>query len=225
MISIAIDGPAGAGKSTVAKAVAQRLKYLYVDTGALYRAIAFFVQGRGLDDETAIVAALDSVDVKLKFINDSQRVFLCNEDVTEKIRTPQISMMASKISAIPAVREFLLCLQRDIAQKNNVLMDGRDIGTVILPNADVKIFLTASPEVRAKRRYKELLDKGISSDYEDVLSDILKRDYDDSNRTVAPLKRAEDALLVDTSDCSFEESVELVLRFIEEGLRKSALNS
>lgn len=218
MVAIAIDGPAGAGKSTIARAAAQRLSYLYVDTGALYRAIAFFMQERKLNDEAEIVTALGDVEVNLKFVDGVQRVFLCGEDVTEKIRTPQISMMASKISAIPEVREFLLHLQRDLAQKNNVLMDGRDIGTVILPNADVKIFLTASPEARAQRRHKELLGKGLESRYEEVLADILKRDRDDSTRAVAPLKRAEDAILVDTSDCNLEESIELVLRIVKENL-------
>ena len=218
MVSIAIDGPAGAGKSTIARAAAQRLAYLYVDTGALYRAIAFFMQESKLDDEAEIVAALSKVEVNLKFVDGLQRVFLCGEDVTEKIRTPQISMMASKISAIPEVREFLLHLQRDLAQKNNVLMDGRDIGTVILPNADVKIFLTASSEARAQRRHKELLEKGLQSSYEEVLADIIKRDYDDSTRAVAPLKQAEDAILVDTSDCDLEESIELVLRAVKDNL-------
>ena len=216
MVAIAIDGPAGAGKSTIARAAAQRLSYLYVDTGALYRAIAFFMQERKLNDKAEIVAALGDVDVNLNFVEGVQRVFLCGEDVTEKIRTPQISMMASKISAIPEVREFLLYLQRDLAQKNDVLMDGRDIGTVILPNADVKIFLTASPEARAQRRHKELLEKGLESRYEEVLADILKRDHDDSTRAVAPLKRAEDAILVDTSDCNLEESIELVLRVLKD---------
>lgn len=220
MVSIAIDGPAGAGKSTIARAAAQRLSYLYVDTGALYRAIAFFMQEHTLDNEAAIVAALSDVEVNLKFVDGLQRVFLCGEDVTEKIRTPQISMMASKISAIPEVREFLLHLQRDLAQKNNVLMDGRDIGTVILPNADVKIFLTASPEARAERRHKELVEKGLQSSYEDVLADIIKRDHDDSTRAVAPLRQAEDAILVDTSDCNLEESIELVLRAVKETLRE-----
>lgn len=218
MVAIAIDGPAGAGKSTIAREAAQRLSYLYVDTGALYRAIAFFMQERRLDEEASIVAALGDVEVNLKFVDGAQRVFLCGEDVTEKIRTPQISMMASKISAIPEVREFLLHLQRELAQKNNVLMDGRDIGTVILPNADVKIFLTASPEARAQRRHKELLEKGLESRYEEVLADILKRDHDDSTRAVAPLKRAEDAFLVDTSDCNLEESIELVLRVLKGNL-------
>ena len=218
MVAIAIDGPAGAGKSTIARAAAQRLSYLYVDTGALYRAIAFFMQERRLDNEAEIVAALGEVEVNLKFVDGVQRVFLCGEDVTEKIRTPQISMTASKISAIPEVREFLLYLQRDLAQKNNVLMDGRDIGTVILPNADVKIFLTASSEARAQRRHKELLEKGLQSSYEEVLADILKRDHDDSTRVVAPLKQAEDAILVDTSDCNLDESIELVLRVVKENL-------
>ncbi len=218
MVAIAIDGPAGAGKSTIARAAAQRLSYLYVDTGALYRAIAFFMQEHKLNDKAEIVAALGDVEVNLKFVDGAQRVFLGGEDVTDKIRTPQISMMASKISAIPEVREFLLHLQRDLAQKNNVLMDGRDIGTVILPNADVKIFLTASPEARAQRRHKELLEKGLESRYEEVLADILKRDHDDSTRAVAPLKRAENAILVDTSDCNLEESIELVLRVLKENL-------
>lgn len=219
MISIAIDGPAGAGKSTIAKAVSQKLSFIYVDTGALYRAIGLYVIQNGIVDDANIIFSLKKIKVDLKFENGAQKILLCDEDVSETIRTPEVSMMASKVSAIPEVREFLLELQRSLAAKNNVIMDGRDIGTVILPNADVKIFLTASPEKRATRRYKELLDKGLQVTYDEVLNDIVKRDYDDSHRTVAPLKPAPDAVFVDTSEYTLEESVNLVLNVIENKLK------
>lgn len=216
MISIAIDGPAGAGKSTIAKAVAKQMSYIYVDTGALYRSIALnaITNNIDTDDVAQINSLLENTNVELKFINGEQRVFLNNEDVSDKIRTTEVSMMASKVSAVPAVREFLLELQRDIARKNNVLMDGRDIGTVVLPNAQVKIFLTASPECRAKRRYDDYVAMGIDEDYEKILADIVKRDYDDSHRTIAPLKPAEGSVTVDTSNDTLQQSVKRIVEII-----------
>lgn len=216
MISIAIDGPAGAGKSTIAKAVAKQMSYIYVDTGALYRSIALnaITNNIDTDDVAQINSLLENTNVELKFINGEQRVFLNDEDVSSKIRTTEVSMMASKVSAVPAVREFLLELQRDIARKNNVLMDGRDIGTVVLPNAQVKIFLTASPECRAKRRYDDYVAMGINEDYEKILADIVKRDYDDSHRDIAPLKPAEGAVTVDTSNDTLQQSVNRIVEII-----------
>lgn len=207
--TIAIDGPAGAGKSTIAKFLAKELELIYVDTGALYRAIGYYMVDNGvsIEDDTAVLAALDGVRVSLAYKDGEQRVFVNDADVSDRIRTPQISMAASKVSAIPAVRAFLLQLQRDIAATNSVIMDGRDIGTTILPNADVKIFLTASPEARAERRYKELLEKGESVTFEDVLADMVKRDYDDAHRAASPLRKAEDAIEVDTGDLTLEESI------------------
>lgn len=220
MISIAIDGPAGAGKSTIAKEASKRLSYIYVDTGALYRAIAYYMIKNNINENKFIVLSLKDIKIDLNFINGEQRVFLCGEDVSEKIRTPEISMNASKISAIPEVRNFLLDLQRNIAKNNNIIMDGRDIGTVVLPFADVKIFLTASIEKRARRRYIELVQKGILCDYDEVLKDMKKRDSDDSNRKTAPLKPADDAIIIDTSECSLEESIELILNTIKNKLRQ-----
>ncbi len=207
--AIAIDGPAGAGKSTIAKFLAKELELIYVDTGALYRAIGYYMVDNGvsIEDDTAVITALDGVRVSLAYKDGEQRVFVNDADVSDRIRTPQISMAASKVSAIPAVRAFLLQLQRDIAATNSVIMDGRDIGTTILPNADVKIFLTASPEARAERRYKELLEKGESVTFEDVLADMVKRDYDDAHRAASPLRKAEDAIEVDTGDLTLEESI------------------
>ena len=219
MISIALDGPAGAGKSTIAKAVAKKLSFIYVDTGALYRAIGFYAIKNKISSENEIISSLKKIKVDLKFENNLQKVFLCDEDISEEIRTPEVSMMASKISAIPAVREFLFDLQQDLAKKNNVIMDGRDIGTVILPEANVKIFLTASSEKRAERRYKELIEKGLQVDYDDILKDIIKRDYDDSNRKIAPLKAAADAIFVDTSTYNLEESINLILTIINNKLK------
>ena len=219
MISIALDGPAGAGKSTIAKAVAKKLSFIYVDTGALYRAIGFYAIKNKISSENEIISSLKKIKVDLKFENNLQKVFLCDEDISEEIRTPEVSMMASKISAIPAVREFLFDLQQDLAKKNNVIMDGRDIGTVILPEANVKIFLTASSEKRAERRYKELIENGLQVDYDDILKDIIKRDYDDSNRKIAPLKAAADAIFVDTSAYNLEESINLILTIINNKLK------
>ena len=210
MRAIAIDGPAGAGKSSIAKILAKKLGYIYVDTGALYRAVGYFVVSRNVSttDSKAVVDCLELMKIEMKYVDGQQRVFINGEDVTEKIRTAEISMAASNVSAIPKVREFLFDLQQNIAKTNNVVMDGRDIGTVVLPNADVKIFLTASPQERAKRRYKELIEKGQQATYEEVLADVITRDHNDSTRATAPLKQADDAVLVDTSNLDFEQSVE-----------------
>lgn len=217
MINVAIDGPAGAGKSTIAKAAARALGFIYVDTGALYRAIAYNAVKSGVvEDKDKIIAMLDSTNVELKYVDGVQAVYLNGEDVSAYIRTPEISMGASTVSAIPEVRAFLLNLQRDIAKKNNVIMDGRDIATVVLPNADVKIFLFASPECRAQRRYKELIEKGESVSYEDVLDDVNKRDYQDSHREIAPLKPSEDSVMADTSKLDLEQSIELIINTIKE---------
>lgn len=218
--AIAIDGPAGAGKSTMAKFLAKELELIYVDTGALYRAIGYYMVNNdiAIDDDAAVVAALDGVRVFLAYTGGEQRVFVNDADVSDRIRTPQISMAASRVSAIPAVRAFLLNLQRDIAATHSVIMDGRDIGTTILPNADVKIFLTASPEARAERRYKELIEKGESVTFEDVLADMVKRDYDDAHRAASPLRKADDAIEVDTGDLTLEESIAKMKEVILENL-------
>lgn len=217
MINVAIDGPAGAGKSTIARTAAKNLGYIYVDTGALYRAVGVYALRHGFDTKNAdtVAATLPDIQVELKFLGDIQHVFLNGEDVSEEIRTPDASMAASDVSAVPAVRQFLFDLQRDIAKQNNCIMDGRDIGTVVLPDAQVKIFLTASPEARAQRRYKELQEKGASDTYEAVLADLKQRDYNDSHRAVAPLKPAEDSILVDTTALNLEESVEKVISVIQ----------
>ena len=213
MIRIAIDGPGGAGKSTVARAVAARLGIVYVDTGALYRTVGLFVKQAGIspDDASAVAACLGEITLEIKYLDGTQHVFLNGEDTGDSIRTPEMSTYASKVSAIPAVRAFLLDTQRSIAATNSVIMDGRDIGTVILPNAEVKIFLTASEECRAMRRYKELVGKGQTVTYEEVLADMRERDGRDSSREVAPTARAEDATLLDNSDMTFEETVEAIV--------------
>lgn len=217
-INIAIDGPAGAGKSTIAKMVSKELGYIYVDTGALYRTIALYITENDIADED-IEASLEKADVSLKFIDGAQRVFLGDRDVSDLIRTPEISMAASRTSAIPAVRAYLFETQQKIARENNIIMDGRDIGTVVLPNADVKIFLTASAEERANRRYKELAEKPDCPPYEEILQDIIKRDYADMHREISPLKQAEDAVLVDTTELSLEESAEAIVRVIESKIK------
>lgn len=216
-INIAIDGPAGAGKSTIAKGISKKLGFIYVDTGALYRAIAYYVLKKGKDPslESNVEPFLSKIAVELKFIDGEQRVFVNDEDVSDKIRTPEVSMGSSAVSAIPKVREFLFELQRKIARENDVIMDGRDIGTVVLPNADLKIFLTATPEERARRRYNELKDKENSPTYEKILADIKIRDYNDSNRAVAPLKQADDAILLDTTDLSLEDSINKVVELVK----------
>ena len=212
MINIAIDGPAGAGKSTVAKAVAKKLGFIYVDTGALYRSIGVNALRHSVatDDSEAVVSLLPETNVELKYIDGNQRVFLNGEDVSDEIRLPEASMAASNVSAIPEVRAFLLDLQRDMAKKNNVVMDGRDIGTVILPDAQYKFFLTATAEVRAERRYNELQEKGITVDFNELLEEIKQRDYNDSHRATAPLKQADDAVYVDSSDLTLEESISAI---------------
>ena len=220
-IAIAIDGPAGAGKSTIARMAAKELGFIYVDTGALYRTVGLAAQRRGLEagDKDAVAAMLPSIRVALAF-NDrgEQIVLLDDEDVSGLIRTPEISMLASAVSAIPAVRAFLLDLQRDLAHTSNVIMDGRDIGTVVLPDAKVKIFLSASPECRARRRFDELTEKGMDVRYEDILSDVIARDYADSHRDIAPLKPAEGAILVDTSGEDLETSVNKLLGIMRDHL-------
>ncbi len=221
MINVAIDGPAGAGKSTIAKAAAKALGFIYVDTGALYRTVALNAVRTGvIDDADKIVEMLGGTNVKLGFDDDgAQCVYLNGEDVSSQIRTPEISMGASKVSAIPEVREFLLDLQRDIAKENNVIMDGRDIATVVLPEAEPKIFLFASPECRAKRRYKELIEKGESVEYEDVLADVNQRDYQDSHREIAPLKPTENSVMADTSSLTLDESIDLIINIIKENIK------
>lgn len=218
--NVAIDGPAGAGKSSIARAAAKELGFIYVDTGALYRAVGVYGLRNGIDNKNAdaVAGMLPNISVELKFQDGVQHVYLNGEDVSEEIRTPPASMAASDVSAVPAVRQFLFDLQRDIAAKNDCIMDGRDIGTVVLPNAQVKIFLTASPEARAMRRYKELQEKGAKDTYEEVLSDLLQRDYNDSHRAVAPLKPAEDSITVDNSGLSLDDSIEQVLTVIRAAL-------
>lgn len=220
MINVAIDGPAGAGKSTIAKAAAKELGFIYVDTGALYRTIALSaVRCGAVGDNEKIITMLNDITVKLGFADDgSQCVYLNGEDVSSLIRTPEISMAASKVSAIPEVRAFLLDLQRDIANENHVIMDGRDIASVVLPNAKPKIFLFASPECRAERRYKELMEKGENVTYEDVLADVNQRDYQDSHREIAPLKPTEESVMADTSELDLQQSIELIIRIIKENM-------
>ena len=217
-LNVAIDGPGGAGKSTVAKAAAKELELIYVDTGALYRAVGLNALRHELDttDEAAIKELLNDTKVDLKYVDGVQHVFLNGEDVSDKIRTPEASMAASNVSAIGVVRQFLFELQRGIARNNNCVMDGRDIGTVVLPDAQVKIFLTASPEVRAKRRYIELREKGSDESYEKVLEELKQRDYNDSHREIAPLKPAEDSVIVDTSEFKLEDSIATVVNLIKE---------
>ncbi|MBQ7121456.1 MAG: (d)CMP kinase [Clostridia bacterium] len=220
VINVAIDGPAGAGKSTVSRAAAKAVGYIYVDTGALYRAVGVNALRKGIDtkDKPAVAASLADISVDLVFENGEQKVLLNGENVSAEIRTPPASMAASDVSAVPEVRAFLFDLQRDIAKRNNCIMDGRDIGTVVLPDAKVKIFLTASPEERATRRYKELIEKGTDVKYEDVLSELIERDYNDSHREIAPLKPAEDGVILDTTGLSLEESVNEIIRIIKENI-------
>lgn len=216
-INIAIDGPGGAGKSTVARAVAKQLGFIYVDTGAIYRAIGlkFVRTGKSFTNEN-IISVLPGTELSLTHIDGEQHIIIDGEDVSSFIRTQEISSAASKVSAVPEVRAFLLDLQRNIARKNNVIMDGRDVGKVILPNAEVKIFLTANVEVRARRRHRELMAKGLETPdtFERVLKEVAERDKADSERATAPLKPAEDAVLVDTSDMDFEQSVQTVINII-----------
>ena len=209
MINVAIDGPSGAGKSSICTEAAKRLGFVHVDTGALYRTIAYsaIIHSINTDDEISLKNLLNMTKVEILFENDTQTVLLNGENINDKIRSEEVSLKASDVSKIPIVREFLLDLQRELARNGNVLMDGRDIGTVVLPNADVKIFLTASPEKRAERRYLQLLAKGEKIEYNNVLDKIIKRDYQDSHREIAPLKPSDDSIIVDTSELTFEDSV------------------
>lgn len=219
--NIAIDGPAGAGKSTAARRLAQELGYIYVDTGAIYRTVGLYAlrSGVAMEDSAGISALLPRIRIELCYGEDGvQKMLLNGEDVSGEIRTPEISACASKVAAIPAVRDFLLEMQRELARTHNVVMDGRDIGTVVLPDAAVKIFLTATPETRARRRYLELQEKGSDESYEQVLAEVIRRDEQDMNRPVAPLKQAEDAVLADTSELNLEESVQLLLKIVREKL-------
>lgn len=217
MFKIALDGPSGAGKSTVAKALAKALGIVYVDTGALYRTVGYFVRQKNADPKNAeaVGALLPEIQIEIKYEEGAQHVYLNGEDLGDKIRTPEMSMYASAVSAIPAVRAFLLDTQRDIARKNSVVMDGRDIGTVILPDAEIKVFLFASNEARAKRRYNELVAKGENVKYEDVLREMIERDNNDRNRDVAPAVPAKDAVMMDNSDMSIEENVAAVIELIK----------
>lgn len=220
LISVAIDGPVGAGKSSIARTAAKRLGYIYVDTGALYRAVGLYCHRSGIDmsQPADIAACLPEIKPEIRLIDGVQHIYLNGENVSEEIRLPEISMAASAVSSVPEVRAALLDMQRAIAAENNVIMDGRDIGTVVLPDAQVKIFLTAAPEIRAKRRYDELCAKGVQTTFEEVLADLNKRDYDDSHRAVAPLKQAENAVVADTSGLDFEQSCELIIGIIKEKL-------
>lgn len=219
MISIAIDGPSGAGKSTISRKAAEKFGFIYVDTGAIYRTIGLATKIRGvsLDDTAAVVALLPTLEIELKY-NDAgeQHMYLDGNDVSRDIRLPEVSMLASRVSAIPEVRAFLVDMQRGMAEKYDVIMDGRDIGTVILPNADLKIFLTADVRDRARRRYEELRAKGMEKPFDEVLAEIEQRDEQDTQRAAAPLKAADDAVLLDTSGNTLEESIDEVCRLISE---------
>ena len=219
--AVAIDGPSGAGKSTLAKSLARELGFVYVDTGAIYRSVGCFARRRGADpaDAAAVEALLPEIRLEMVYGEDGlQHMILNGEDVTGEIRLPEISMYASRVSAIPAVRAFLLEMQRDMAKKHSVIMDGRDIGTVVLPHADVKIFLTASAEDRARRRFLELEERGTPEPYEKLLSEMRERDHNDATRAAAPLRPAEDAVVLDTTGNTFQQSLDLLLRTIKERL-------
>lgn len=220
-VAIALDGPAGAGKSSIAKRAAKALDFIYVDTGALYRTIGLAATRKGVEPKPSaeVEQLLSEITVDLTFNEKGEQIVLLDgEDVSGLIRTPEASMMASKISAVPSVRTYLLDLQRNMAKSHNVIMDGRDIGTVVLPDAKVKIFLTASPEARAQRRYKELCEKGMDVKYDDILNDVITRDYNDSHRETAPLKPAEGCVMVDTTALDFEQSVEKIISVIKENI-------
>lgn len=225
--SIAVDGPSGTGKSSLAKRVSQAFGFIYVDTGAIYRTVGLEAVRRAVDrrDEAAVAAVLPELHIEMRY-NEAgeQRMYLNGEDVSEVIRAPEISIAASDVSALPAVRAFLLEMQRKLARENNVIMDGRDIGTVVLPDAELKIYLTASAETRANRRMLELRGKGVDSSFDDVLRDIIYRDEQDTNRAVAPLRKADDAVLMDTSNIDFEQSFELMCKIINEHLGIEAIH-
>ncbi len=215
-INIAIDGPAGAGKSTIAKKVAKELSFIYVDTGAMYRAMALYLLEKGISGDEKIAEACHGADISIRYENGEQQVILNGENVTAFLRREEVGNMASVSSANPEVRAHLLKLQRTLAKENDVVMDGRDIGTTILPDAEVKIFLTASPETRANRRYLELTEKGETCDMNEILKTIIERDVRDMNRAVSPLKQAEDAVLVDSSEMGIDEVVEKILSVYRE---------
>ncbi|MDY3972283.1 MAG: (d)CMP kinase [Clostridia bacterium] len=217
-ISVAIDGPAGAGKSSVSKAVAKSLGYTYIDTGAMYRAAALFAIENGIDiknEREKLINRLDEVKIDIRYTDEGQRVFLAGRDVSERIRKEDVSVGASDVAVIPEVREKLVELQRNMAEKDNVVMDGRDICSHVLPDAQVKVFLTASAEARAKRRYDQLCEKGMECDFEKIKADMEYRDKNDSERAVCPLRKTEDAVLVDTTDLTFEQSVEKIKELIK----------
>ncbi|NLK38669.1 MAG: (d)CMP kinase [Clostridiales bacterium] len=220
MIKIAVDGPSGAGKSSLAKAIAKQLGVVYVDTGALYRAVGLYILRSDIDptDADTVTGQLNNITVELKFVDGVQRIYLCGEDVSEEIRTPTVAKYASDVSSIGAVRTFLLDTQRNIAATTSVIMDGRDIGTVIMPDADVKIFLTASAEARALRRYNELVKKGASVSYDEIFSGMQQRDANDSGRAIAPAVPAEDAVILDNSNYSEEETLAAAMKIIKSGL-------
>ena len=218
MISVAIDGPSGAGKSTLAKQLAAELGFIYVDTGAMYRSIGLYGMRKEIDikDPVQVEGVLSEINISLAFQEGTQHIYLNNEDVSEKVRAEEAGMAASVVAQQPAVRQFLLELQRDMAEKNNILMDGRDIGTVVLPNATVKIYLTASVEARANRRYKELQEKGNPETFEKVKKDIEERDWQDMNREISPLKKAADAVEMDTSALNLQQSFDVLLDLIRQ---------
>lgn len=218
MINIAIDGPSGAGKSTLSKCIAKELGFIYVDTGAMYRAIGLYFYKNGIEifNDRDYAEVLKNIKIELKYKDGTQLVILNGQDVSSDIRVHIISDYASKVSTVPCVREFLLQMQRDIAKTNNIVMDGRDIGTVVLPNAKIKIFLTASAKVRAERRYKELIEKGQDVNFNDILNDVVARDERDSTRKIAPLKPADDSIIADTSELDFDESLRMLLNIIKE---------
>ncbi len=221
MISIAIDGPSGSGKSSISKCLAKELGFISLDTGALYRAIAYFLKSNRIDykNEQLVKKELENIDLNLKYLYSDQSVFINGQDVTHKIRSEDISMISSFIASLPCVRKFLLNIQRNMEKKNNIIVDGRDIGTVVLPNATVKIFLTASPEVRAKRRCQQLAENGDNADYKDVLDDIVKRDFNDTHRKISPLKKASDAVIFDRSNYKFDQTINELLKIIKEHVK------
>lgn len=218
MINIAIDGPAGAGKSTIAKAVAKRLGIIYLDTGAMYRSVAYYVlkHGVSVSDEKSVQGILGGLEMDIRYEDGAQQIYVCGENVTPYLREPHMSKAASDVSALPAVRYKMVELQREFAASHDVVLDGRDIGTFVLPEANCKFYITASPEERAERRHKELAEKGSACTFKEVLDDINKRDYNDSHRAVAPLRQADDAVYIDTTDMTPEEVTELVVRTVSE---------
>lgn len=222
MINIAIDGPSGAGKSTIAKKAAEKLGYIYIDTGAMYRTVGLYLNRLGINikaEKEKVINSLSGINIDIKYENGEQHIFLNGEDVSSLIRTPEISMAASDSGTVLEIREKMTHLQRNLAKNNNCIMDGRDIGTFVLPDADVKIFLTADVRVRAERRYRELTEKGEQVKFEDVLSDMVLRDKNDSTREFMPLKKADDAILIDTSDLSLDESVDAVIKCIGDRIK------